>query len=55
MRVFLRAFWRILREISDENAYQRHLRFHHRTHSAAEWRRFSDHRFQHKYARAKCC
>jgi hypothetical protein len=55
MRTFLRTMLSILREISDENAYQRHLRHHGRKHSAEEWRRFSDQRFARKYARAKCC
>ncbi len=45
----------ILREIADENAYARHLAHHGVTHSAAEWRRFSEHRLRAKYARAKCC
>jgi len=55
MRMFLRTVLAIIREISDENAYQRHLRYHGRRHSADEWRRFSDQRFARKYARAKCC
>jgi len=55
MRTLLKNLLAIIREISDENAYQRHLRFHGRSHSAEEWRRFSDRRFAHKYARAKCC
>jgi len=55
MRTFLRTILSILREISDENAYQRHLRYHGRKHSAEEWRQFSDQRFARKYARAKCC
>jgi hypothetical protein len=55
MRTFLRTLWAIIREISDENAYQRHLRYHGRKHSADEWRIFSDKRFARKYARAKCC
>ena len=46
---------RLLREIGDENAYDRHLRAHHRTHSPAEWRLFQTERLQAKYARAKCC
>jgi hypothetical protein len=45
----------ILREIADENAYARHLAAHGVAHSAAEWRRFSEHRMRAKYARAKCC
>jgi hypothetical protein len=55
----MRHFWRIivgiLRELSDENAYERHLRAHGRTHSPEEWRRFQECRLRLKYARAKCC
>ena len=45
----------LLRELSDESAYQRHLAARGRAHSPAEWRHFSDHRLRSKYARAKCC
>jgi hypothetical protein len=45
----------LLRELSDENAYQRHLAAHGRPHSGDEWRRFCDHRLRAKYQRAKCC
>jgi hypothetical protein len=45
----------LLRELSDENAYQRHLAAQGRTHSGEEWRRFSEQRMREKYARAKCC
>jgi hypothetical protein len=45
----------ILRELADENAYQRHLTAHGREHSGEEWRRFSEERLRAKYARAKCC
>ncbi len=45
----------ILRELADENAYQRHLAAHGVTHSGPEWRRFSEERLRAKYARAKCC
>jgi hypothetical protein len=45
----------LLREIADENAYQRHLAVHGREHSGVEWRRFSEERLRAKYARAKCC
>ena len=55
----MKAFWRgilaLLREIADENAYERHLRQSGRGHSAIEWRRFCDERFARKYERAKCC
>src|SRR5689334_22426453 len=55
MRAFLRTVWKILCEISDQNAYQRHLRFHRRTHSASEWRVLCDKRLARKYAQSKCC
>jgi hypothetical protein len=45
----------LLRELSDENAYKRHLAAHGRAHSQEEWRHFSEHRLQAKYSRAKCC
>ena len=45
----------LLRELADENAYQRHLTAHGTTHSGAEWRRFSEERLSAKYSRAKCC
>jgi len=55
MRQFLRIILELLRELSDESAYRRHLAAHGRSHSAAEWRRFSDERLRAKYLRAKCC
>ncbi len=55
MRALLRTVLSIIREISDENAYERHLRLCGRKHSGDEWRRFCDQRFARKYARAKCC
>ena len=51
----LRLMRALLRELADENAYQRHLAAHGRPHSAGEWRRFCDERLRAKYARAKCC
>jgi len=55
----MRYFWRIvtglLKELADENAYARHLKWHGVTHSPEEWRRFSEARMRAKYARAKCC
>jgi hypothetical protein len=55
----MKSFWRIfvglLRELADENPYERHLRTHNREHSGDEWRRFSEERLRAKYARAKCC
>jgi hypothetical protein len=45
----------LLRELADENAYERHLAAHAKVHSAEEWRKFSDARLRAKYMRAKCC
>ena len=54
-----RSVWRvvigILREISDQSAYDRHLRAHCAAHSPEEWRRFIDQRLRSKFERAKCC
>ena len=55
LRKFGRIVMAILRELADENAYQRHLRVHSVEHSGAEWRRFSNERLRAKYTRAKCC
>lgn len=55
MKRALRLLLDLLRELSDENAYQRHLAAHGLTPSKAEWRRFSEERLRAKYARAKCC
>lgn len=55
MRRFGRLVLALLRELADENAYQRHLESHGRVHSPEEWRRFSEERLRAKYMRAKCC
>jgi heme oxygenase len=55
MRQFAAVIMGLLRELSDENAYARHLAAHGRTHSPEEWRRFSDHLMRAKYVRPKCC
>jgi len=55
MRTFLRLVMGLLRELSDENAYQRHLAAHGTIHSADEWRTFQNERLRAKYCRAKCC
>ena len=55
MRRVGRLILALLRELADENAYQRHLESHGRRHSGEEWRRFSEERLAAKYARAKCC
>jgi hypothetical protein len=53
-RVF-RFILDLLREIGDENAYQRHLSAHGIPHSAAEWRKFCDARWLEQSRRGRCC
>jgi hypothetical protein len=55
MQRIVAAMTELLREISDQNAYARHLTAHGAVHSGAEWRRFSDERFRMKYQQVKCC
>jgi hypothetical protein len=55
MRRLLQLVMELLRELSDENAYRRHLEAHGVPPSPQEWRRFSDERMRGKYSRAKCC
>jgi hypothetical protein len=55
MRRFFQLCLALLRELADENAYQRHLAARGCEASPAEWRRFTDERLRAKYARAKCC
>lgn len=55
MRTFFKLVLQLLRELSDENAYQRHLAAHGVAHSGAEWRRFCDERWLASSRRARCC
>lgn len=55
LRAFGRLLWGLLRELSDESAYQRHLAAHGRAHSGEEWRRFSEERLRARFTRPKCC
>ncbi len=55
MRRLTRILIGLLRELSDENAYRRHLAAHGRAHSKDEWRRFTEERYAAKFRRAKCC
>lgn len=59
MKQFLRELKQILvgilDEITDQNAYRRHLAAHGTQHSGAEWRKFCDERWKAKAARARCC
>jgi hypothetical protein len=52
---FFRLVLATLREIGDENAYQRHLVIHGVPHSAKEWRKFCDERWLASSKRARCC
>jgi len=55
----IRSAWRLLvgllRELSDEAAYRRHLAAHGREDSGSEWRRFSEERLASKFMRPRCC
>jgi hypothetical protein len=54
-RQLLRFTLNLLRELSDESAYRRHLTTGELTHSREEWRNFHTRRLAAKYSRAKCC
>lgn len=45
----------ILDEIADQRAYRTHLAYHGLAHSAVEWRKFSDERWEAQSRRGKCC
>lgn len=55
LRTFARIVMGLLRELSDESAYERYLTVHGAAHSPEQWRRFCEHRLKARYARAKCC
>jgi hypothetical protein len=55
LRSVVRIFWELLRELSDEAAYKRHLQTHGRRHSKDEWRRFSHERQSARFTRPRCC
>jgi hypothetical protein len=63
MRAFFRAFVHtaaqiisgVLAELSDQNAYHRHLAAHGAVHSPEEWRRFQDEHAAANSRRARCC
>ena len=55
VRAFFKLVLGLARELSDENAYRRHLISKGRPHSGEEWRKFSEARLRDRYARAKCC
>jgi hypothetical protein len=45
----------MLREIGDENAYERYLKEHDVPRSAENWRKYCDERFSNKFKKPKCC
>ncbi len=45
----------LLRELADQNAYQRYLAARGAAPSAEEWRRFSAWRLAARFERPKCC
>lgn len=59
MRTFLSAVARVISgviaELSDQNAYRRHLAAHGAVHSPDEWRRFQDEHWAAKTRRGRCC
>jgi hypothetical protein len=55
MKKFLEILRGIIDELTDQRAYRCHLLAHGATHSAEEWRRFSDKLYQAKSTRARCC
>jgi hypothetical protein len=55
MRRFIDLLRALLRELSDEAPYQRHLVAHGVPHSAEEWRRFCDEKWGAKAKRSRCC
>jgi hypothetical protein len=59
MSAFFRALARIVSgvvaELSDQNAYHRHLAAHGAVHSPDEWRRFQDENSAAQSRRPKCC
>jgi hypothetical protein len=54
-RRFTRIAVEILDEVFDQSAYRRHLAALGVEHSGAEWRRFSDARWEGKARRGRCC
>ena len=59
MRSFFEALVQFLRgviaELSDQNAYRRHLAAHGAVHSPEQWRRFQDEHAAAQSRRARCC
>ena len=52
---FVRIVAGVVAELSDQNAYLRHLGAHGAVHSPEEWRRFQDETSAAQSRRARCC
>jgi len=55
VRAVLRILVGLLRELSDETPYKRHLAAHGLEDSGEAWRRFSSERFRRKFVTPRCC
>jgi len=55
LKAGLRVLMGLLRELSDEAAYRRHLAAHGLEHSAEAWRQFSSERLRAKFIAPRCC
>lgn len=55
VRAVLKILMGLLRELSDETPYKRHLAAHGIEHSGEAWRRFSAERFRRKFITPRCC
>jgi hypothetical protein len=55
LRELRRILVGLLRELSDEAAYQRHLAAHGSVSTGDQWRRFSEERLRAKFTAPKCC
>ena len=51
----LRIVTGVFDELSDQNAYRRHLAAHGAVHSPQAWRRFQDEHWAAKSRRSRCC
>jgi hypothetical protein len=51
----LRILWTLLRELGDENAYDRYLTAQGLRPSRENWRVFSEQRMRATYRKPKCC
>ena len=54
-RSVLRIVTGVVNEISDQNAYRRHLAAHGTVHSPDEWRHFQDEQSAANARRPRCC